>query len=106
MRVRRYMIDDPGLAVDDHLAGDIGGEVGACEQATDIDRESPDAWSRLAHALARTDRTSEAIAAAEQALNLGAGEETAALLERLQSAAQRVLPGAAAVGLPVLPGWW
>src|SRR3954463_2898224 len=70
---RRLEPSVPGLldlALAYHLAGDIGGEVSVAEQATDLDRESPDAWSRLAHALARTERTSEAIAAAERALHL------------------------------------
>jgi tetratricopeptide (TPR) repeat protein len=84
------------LALAYHLAGDIGAEVSAAEAATRIDPESIAAWSRYAHALARTDRSSEAIAAAERAVSLGAGEETADLLERLRAAAQRVLPGAAA----------
>jgi tetratricopeptide (TPR) repeat protein len=88
------------LALAYHLAGDVGGEVSACEQATHVDAESEPAWSRYAHALARTERTSEAIAASERAITLGAGEETAELLERLRAAAQRVLdpahPAAAA----------
>jgi tetratricopeptide (TPR) repeat protein len=84
------------LALAYHLAGDIGGEVSACEQATHLEPESPDAWARFAHALARTERTSEAIGAAERALTFGANEETGELLERLRAAARRVLPGAAA----------
>jgi tetratricopeptide (TPR) repeat protein len=84
------------LALGYHLAGDVGGEVSAAEHATHLDPESEPAWSRYAHALARTDRSSEAIAAAERAVGLGAGEETAELLERLRAAAKRVLPGAAA----------
>jgi tetratricopeptide (TPR) repeat protein len=84
------------LALAYHLAGDVGGEVSACEQATHVDAESEPAWSRYAHALARTERTSEAIAASDRAIALGAGEETAELLDRLRAAAQRVLPGAAA----------
>src|SRR5437588_3069936 len=44
------------LALAYHLAGDIGGAVSASEAATRIDPESPQAWSRYAHALARTDR--------------------------------------------------
>jgi tetratricopeptide (TPR) repeat protein len=84
------------LALAYHLAGDVGGEVSACEQATHLDSESEPAWSRYAHALARTDRISEAIAAADRAVTLGAGEETAELLGRLREQAQRVLPGSAA----------
>ena len=78
------------------VTGDVGGEVSACEQATHVESDSEPAWSRYAHALARTERTSEAIAASERALSLGAGDETAELLERLRAAQQRVLPGAAA----------
>jgi tetratricopeptide (TPR) repeat protein len=84
------------LALAYHLAGDLGGEVAACEQAVRLDEDSEHAWSRLAHALARTDRTSEAVRACERALTLGADPETAELLDRLRSQAQRVLPGAAA----------
>jgi tetratricopeptide (TPR) repeat protein len=84
------------LALAYHLAGDLGAEVTACEQATVLEPESEQAWSRFAHALARTDRVTEAIAACERAVDLGAGEETTGLLERLRTAAPRVLPGAAA----------
>src|SRR5579863_2370395 len=44
------------LALALQLAGDLGGEVSVCEQAVALDEESPEAWTRLAHALARTDR--------------------------------------------------
>jgi len=84
------------LALAHHLAGDVGGEVSACEQATRLEPRSEPAWSRYAHALARTERTSEAIAACDRALALGGGEQTAELLERLRGAAPRVLPGVAA----------
>ena len=84
------------LALAYHLSGDVGGEVSACEQATHLEPDSEEVWSRYANALARTERTSEATAAAERAVTLGAGDETAELLERLRAAAQRVLPGAAA----------
>jgi tetratricopeptide (TPR) repeat protein len=84
------------LALACHLAGDVGGEVSACEQAARVDPGSEPAWSRYAHALARTARTSEAIGAAERAIALGAGDETAELLARLRAAARRVLPGVAA----------
>ena len=63
------------LALALQLAGDLGGEVSACEQAVELDRESPEAWSRLAHALARTDRVGECIAACERALELGGDGE-------------------------------
>jgi len=84
------------LALAFHLAGDVGGEVSACEQATHLEQDSEPAWSRYAHALARTERTSEAAAACERAIALGAGAETVELLDRLHAAAQRVLPGVAA----------
>ena len=83
------------LALALHLAGDLGGEVTACEQATFVDGESAEAWSRYAHALARTDRVSDAIGAAERALQLDADdEEIAELLGRLREALPRVLPAA------------
>ena len=67
----------------------------ACEQATFVDGESAAAWSRYAHALARTDRVSDAIAAAERALDLDSSdEELADLLERLRATLPRVLPAA------------
>src|SRR5512132_1577505 len=46
------------LALAYHLAGDLGGEVTATEQATHIDPRSQTAWARHAFALARTDRVS------------------------------------------------
>jgi tetratricopeptide (TPR) repeat protein len=46
-----------------HLADDVGGAVSAAEAATRLDPESRAAWSRYAHALARTDRLAEGIAA-------------------------------------------
>jgi len=82
------------LALAQHLAGDLGAEVTACEQATVLDASSAEAWSRLAHALARTDRNSAAIEACEAALRLAADGEVADLLERLRAHAPRVLPAA------------
>ncbi len=83
------------LALALHLTGDLGGEVTACEQATFVDGESGAAWSRYAHALARTDRVSDAIVAAERALDLDVQDlEIAELLERLREALPRVLPAA------------
>jgi tetratricopeptide (TPR) repeat protein len=83
------------LALAHHLGGDLGGEVTATEQATLLDGERADAWSRHAHALARTDRVTDAIAAAERALMLSpSDDEVAELLERLRAAAPRVLPAA------------
>jgi tetratricopeptide (TPR) repeat protein len=82
------------LALAYHLAADLGAELTACEQATLLDRSSPQAWSRLAHALARTDRVGDAIGACDRALALGADDEVAQLLERLQAELPRVLPAA------------
>lgn len=82
------------LALVLQLAGDVGGEVTACEQATLIDPESPAAWSRYAHALARTDRVRDAVAACERALKLVVDPEVEALLSRLRESAPRVLPAA------------
>ena len=58
------------LALVANLAGDVGAEVSACEQATQLYPDSAAAWSRYAHALARTDRTAECLAACERALAL------------------------------------
>jgi tetratricopeptide (TPR) repeat protein len=83
------------LALAYHLAGDLGGEITATEQATYIEPESAAAWSRYAHALARTDRLSGAIAAAERAAGLSPqDDEISDLLMRLRDAEQRVLPAA------------
>ncbi|MEA2323505.1 MAG: hypothetical protein QOD81_3355 [Solirubrobacteraceae bacterium] len=83
------------LALAYHLAGDLGGEVTATEQATQIDPHSQAAWARHACALARTDRVSDAIRAAERALHLDRHDaEVADLLDRLRDAQPRVLPAA------------
>jgi tetratricopeptide (TPR) repeat protein len=82
------------LALAFHLAGDLGAEVTACEQATLLDDDSGDAWSRLAHALARTDRVSDAIDACDRALGLRDDPEVADLLGRLRAELPRVLPAA------------
>src|SRR3954470_14972407 len=83
------------LALGYHLAGDLGGEVTATEQATHLDPRSQSAWARHAFALARTDRVSDAIGAAEHALRLnGHDAELADLLAQLHRAQPRVLPAA------------
>jgi tetratricopeptide (TPR) repeat protein len=82
------------LALAYHLAGDLGAEVTACEQATLIDGESAAAWARYAHALARTDRVSDAIEACDFALRLAENDEVAELLARLRDELPRVLPAA------------
>jgi tetratricopeptide (TPR) repeat protein len=82
------------LALAYHLAGDLGAEVTACDQATLLDERSAEAWSRLGHALARTDRVTDAIDACDRALRLGADTEVADLLDRLRAELPRVLPAA------------
>jgi tetratricopeptide (TPR) repeat protein len=82
------------LALALQLAGDVGGEVSACEQAVELDGESLPAWSRLAHALARTDRIAECLEACERALELGADNEVADLRDRMRRLEPRVLPAA------------
>ncbi|MHB8692862.1 MAG: tetratricopeptide repeat protein [Solirubrobacteraceae bacterium] len=84
------------LALAYYLSGDVGAEVSAAEAATIVDPQSQAAWSTYAHALARTDRTSECIEACEQALALGESDEVSDLLERVQSAQPRTLPARSA----------
>jgi tetratricopeptide (TPR) repeat protein len=82
------------LALARQLAGDVGGEVSACEQAVAVAPESLEAAARLAHALARTERLSECLEACERALRLGAGYEVRELRRRVREAEPRVLPRA------------
>jgi tetratricopeptide (TPR) repeat protein len=77
------------LALVAHLQGDLGTEVSACEQATRIAPESPGAWARYAHALARTDRTTECLAACDRALQLSDDPEVRALAEQVRGMAPR-----------------
>jgi tetratricopeptide (TPR) repeat protein len=79
------------LALAYHLAGDVGAEVSAAEAATRVDPESIAAWSRYAHALARTDRIAEGIDACRRALELGDESEVAELLTWLQDQQPRGL---------------
>jgi tetratricopeptide (TPR) repeat protein len=58
------------LALVAHLLGDVGAEVSACEQATQLAPDSEVAWARYAHALARTDRVTDCLEACERALAL------------------------------------
>jgi tetratricopeptide (TPR) repeat protein len=83
------------LALAAHLVGDLGAESSACEQATTVAPESAVAWSRYAHALARTDRTRECLAACERALALVDDPEVRALAEQVRQAAPRALGTAA-----------
>jgi tetratricopeptide (TPR) repeat protein len=79
------------LALAAHLAGDVGTEVSATHQATELAPDSPAAWARYAHALARTDRTAECVAACERALELGEDPEVRGLLAQVLAAAPREL---------------
>jgi tetratricopeptide (TPR) repeat protein len=79
------------LALAAHLAGDVGTEVSATHQATELAPDSPAAWARYAHALARTDRTAECVAACERALELGDDPEVRGLLAQVLAAAPREL---------------
>jgi tetratricopeptide (TPR) repeat protein len=79
------------LALVAHLAGDTGAEVSACELAVWLAPESEGAWARLAHALARTDRTAECLAACERALALADDAEVRDLREQVLAMAPREL---------------
>ncbi|HEU4701713.1 MAG TPA: tetratricopeptide repeat protein [Conexibacter sp.] len=80
------------LALVHQLSGDVGAEVTACEAATLLAPQSRTAWSRYAHALARTDRVSDAIEVCEHALALGRDPEVLSLLGALRERAPRGLP--------------
>jgi tetratricopeptide (TPR) repeat protein len=79
------------LALVANLMGDVGAEVSACEQATALAPESPDAWARYAHALARTDRVSDCLEACEKALRLADDPEVRDLRDRVRAMAPREL---------------
>jgi predicted Zn-dependent protease len=79
------------LALAHHLTGDVGAEVSAAHAATQLAPDSPAAWSRYAHSLARTDRITECIAACRHALTLGEDPEVADLLARVEAAQPRGL---------------
>ncbi len=79
------------LALARSLCGDLGGEISASEQATQIEPGSAQAWSRFAHALARSDRIGECIAACNRALELRADPEVEELLAKAHEAEQRLL---------------
>ena len=83
------------LALVANLQGDLGAEVTACEQATALVPDSPAAWARFAHALARTDRVSDCLEACERALALGPDPEVADLRQRVLATAPRELTEAA-----------
>jgi tetratricopeptide (TPR) repeat protein len=79
------------LALAYHLSGDVGAEVSAAHAATQLAPDSPAAWSRYAHSLARTDRITECIAVCRRALTLGEDPEVADLLCRVEAAQPRGL---------------
>src|SRR5213078_1812093 len=79
------------LALAYHLAGDVGAEVAAGEQATLLAPDDAQVWARYAHALARTDRVGDCIAACEHALSLAPDPEVVDLLERMRERAPREL---------------
>ena len=83
------------LALAAHLLGDLGAEVDACRAATELAPESAKVWSRYAHALARTDRPSECLAACDRALALALVEdpEVRALADQIRGRLPRALPG-------------
>src|SRR4051794_22811099 len=71
------------LALVANLMGDVGAEISACEQATQLAPQSPEAWSRYAHALARTDRVTDCLEACERALSLHNDPEVRNLREQV-----------------------
>jgi len=79
------------LALAAHLMGDVGAEVSACEAATELAPESEVVWSRYAHALARTERTRDCLAACEHALALGDDPEVRGLRDQVLGAAPKEL---------------
>jgi tetratricopeptide (TPR) repeat protein len=79
------------LALAYHLAGDVGAEVSAAHAATVLEPDSLPAWRSYAHALARTDRVSECIAACLRALAISDDPDVADLLARVAAAAPREL---------------
>jgi Flp pilus assembly protein TadD len=84
------------LALVAHLTGDLGTEVSACEQAAELAPDSQAVWARLAHALARTDRTSDCLAACERALELADDPEVRDLRDQILATAPRELAGESA----------
>jgi tetratricopeptide (TPR) repeat protein len=83
------------LALVANLMGDTGAEVSACEQATQLAPDSAAAWSRLAHALARTDRTSECLAACDRSLALLDDPEVRNLRAQVEASEPRAIEAAA-----------
>src|SRR4051812_2276439 len=79
------------LALAAHLMGDVGTEVSATHQATELAPDSGTAWARYAHALARTDRTAECLEACERALAIADDPEVRGLRDQVLAAAPREL---------------
>ena len=79
------------LALVANLLGDLGTEVDACAAATKLAPDSAAAWSRYAHALARTARTRDCLAACERALALAEDPEVADLREQVLAQAPKEL---------------
>jgi tetratricopeptide (TPR) repeat protein len=93
-RARATLPSEQGLldlALVANLLGDVGAEVSACEQATTLAPSSAAAWSRFAHALARTDRTSECLDACERSLALRDDPEVRDLRDQVTASAPREL---------------
>jgi len=79
------------LALAYHLAGDVGAEVSAAQAATKLEPGSASAWATYAHALARTDRMRECVAACRRALSLGDDPDVEDLLTRVEASKPRGL---------------
>ncbi len=79
------------LALALSLSGDLDGEVSACQQATLLRPDSQAAWSRYAHALARSDRVEECLEACNQALKLADDPEVVDLRARMSKTSRRTL---------------
>jgi tetratricopeptide (TPR) repeat protein len=84
------------LALAYMLVGDTGAAVSAAEAATRLAPQSAEAWSRYAHALARTDRRTDTLAAADRALALDDDPEVRDLRDRVRESVPRELPGVTA----------
>ncbi len=82
------------LALVANLSGDVGAEVTACEQATQLAPGSEVAWARYAHALARTDRITDCLAACDRALALANDAEVRDLRDRVSRMTPRELEAA------------
>jgi tetratricopeptide (TPR) repeat protein len=82
------------LALVAHLLGDVGAEVSACEQATQLAPDSEVAWARYAHALARTDRVTDCLEACERALALADDPEVRDLRDQVARMVPRELRAA------------